>query len=362
MIDIQPLLSTNNEPSKPIIIAGPCSAETEQQVLETAHGLADAGVHIFRAGIWKPRTKPGSFEGVGIPGLAWLRRVREETGMSVATEVANRSHIEAAMDYDIDMLWIGARTTTNPFAMQEIAYTLQEYGRDIPVLVKNPVNPDLELWIGAFERLYNAGIHRLGAIHRGFTSYNPGIYRNSPYWRIPLELRRRYPSLPIICDPSHMSGKRDLISGISQQAMDMGYDGLIIESHCNPDKAWSDRDQQITPDTLKHIIDSLILRDAANIATESLDDMRRRIDDLDYKLIDILAKRMDVSREIGRYKKDHKLPIVHADRYSDIVSNRTALAEQLGLDANFVHRILSTIHEESVRVQITPQADKDTNI
>ena len=258
MENIQPLAIDGVELSKPIIISGPCSAETEEQVLETATQLARKGVKIYRAGIWKPRTKPGGFEGVGVPGLAWLNKVRKETGMKISTEVANRSHVEAALEYDLDLLWIGARTSANPFAMQEIADVLRESGRDIPVLVKNPVNPDLELWIGALERLYNAGITRLGVIHRGFSTYGEHIYRNHPQWRIPLELRIRYPQIPIICDPSHIGGKRELIASLSQQALDMGFDGLIIESHCNPDCAWSDKNQQITPEVLSVILDNLV--------------------------------------------------------------------------------------------------------
>ncbi|MDE5751418.1 MAG: 3-deoxy-7-phosphoheptulonate synthase, partial [Duncaniella sp.] len=228
MDNIQPLAIDGNNLDRPIIISGPCSAETEEQVLETARGLARAGVKVYRAGIWKPRTKPGGFEGVGVPGLAWLNKVKEETGMKVATEVANRGHVEAALEYGVDLLWVGARTSANPFAMQEIADVLREAGKDIPVLVKNPVNPDLELWIGALERLYNAGITRLGVIHRGFSTYGKQLYRNHPQWRIPLELRIRYPHLPIICDPSHIGGKRELIASLSQQALDMGFDGLII--------------------------------------------------------------------------------------------------------------------------------------
>ncbi len=280
MDKIQPLAIEGASLDRPIIISGPCSAETEEQVLETAKGLARAGVKIFRAGIWKPRTKPGGFEGVGVPGLAWLNKVRETTGMKVATEVANRGHVEAALEYGMDLLWIGARTSANPFAMQEIADVLREAGKDIPVLVKNPVNPDLELWIGALERLYNAGITRLGVIHRGFSTYGRQIYRNNPQWRIPLELRRRYPDLPIICDPSHIGGKRELIASLSQQALDMGFDGLIIESHCDPDCAWSDKSQQITPEVLGVILDNLVFRDAP-VPTDSLVHLRRQIDQLD---------------------------------------------------------------------------------
>ena len=351
MEDIKPLAIDGVELTKPIIISGPCSAETEEQVLETARQLARQGVKIYRAGIWKPRTKPGGFEGVGVPGLAWLNKVKEETGMKVATEVANRGHVEAALEYDIDLLWVGARTSANPFAMQEIADVLRESGRDIPVLVKNPVNPDLELWIGALERLYNAGIKRLGVIHRGFSTYGLHIYRNHPQWRIPLELRRRYPNLPIISDPSHIGGKRELIASLSQQALDIGLDGLIIESHCNPDCAWSDKAQQVTPDVLGVILDNLVYRDAPAPA-ESLMQLRRQIDQLDNELIEVLAKRMNISREIGEYKKNHNMPIVQAGRYGDIMNTRVMAARQMGMSEEFMRTILSTIHEESVRIQV----------
>ena len=247
------------DPKRPIIIAGPCSAETEEQVMETARDLAKNGVKIFRAGIWKPRTKPGGFEGGGAAGLAWLQAVKKETGMLVSTEVATRQHVEEALKAGVDILWIGARTSANPFAMQEIADTLQ--GVDVPVLVKNPVNPDLELWIGAMQRLYNAGIHQIGAIHRGFTAYGKHLYRNMPQWHIPIELRRRMPELTIFCDPSHIGGKRELVASLSQQAMDLGFDGLMVESHCDPDCAWSDKSQQVTPDVLNFILNTLVVRD-----------------------------------------------------------------------------------------------------
>lgn len=351
MENILPLAIDGVELSKPIIISGPCSAETEEQVLETARQLARQGVKLFRAGIWKPRTKPGGFEGVGVPGLAWLNKVKEETGMKVSTEVANRGHVEAALEYNIDLLWIGARTSANPFAMQEIADVLRDAGKDIPVLVKNPVNPDLELWIGALERLYNAGIKRLGVIHRGFSTYGVHIYRNHPQWRIPLELRRRYPNLPIICDPSHIGGKRELIASLSQQALDIGFDGLIIESHCDPDCAWSDKNQQITPEVLGVILDNLVYRDAP-APSESLMQLRRQIDQLDNELLEVLAKRMNISREIGEYKKNHNMPVVQATRYGDIVNTRVIAAKQMGMSEDFMRSVLASIHEESVRIQV----------
>lgn len=334
---------------RPFIIAGPCSAESEEQVMETATQLARNGCRIFRAGVWKPRTKPGGFEGHGEPALAWLKRVKEETGMLVTTEVATPDHAEMSMKYGIDLLWVGARTTTNPFAMQALADSLR--GTDITVLVKNPISPDLELWIGALERLNGAGIKRLGAIHRGFSSYDKTIYRNRPMWQIPIELRRRIPELPIICDPSHIGGKRELIAPLCQQAMDLGTDGLIIESHCNPDVAWSDADQQITPDVLEKIVSHLIIRDTTD-TTEEIAQLRQQIDELDNSVMDILAKRMQVCREIGQYKKEHNITVLQARRYNEILDKLGAQGAQCGMDADFVKKIYSAIHEESVRQQI----------
>ena len=317
--------------------------------METATQLARNGCKIFRAGVWKPRTKPGGFEGHGEPALAWLKRVKEETGMLVTTEVATPDHAEMAMKYGIDLLWVGARTTTNPFAMQALADSLR--GTDITVLVKNPISPDLELWIGALERLNGAGIKRLGAIHRGFSSYDKTIYRNRPMWQIPIELRRRIPELPIICDPSHIGGKRELIAPLCQQAMDLGTDGLIIESHCNPDMAWSDADQQITPDVLEKIVSHLIIRDTTD-TTEEIAQLRQQIDELDNSVMDILAKRMQVCREIGQYKKEHNITVLQARRYNEILDKLGAQGAQCGMDADFVKKIYSAIHEESVRQQI----------
>ena len=348
MNDLQPI-ATAEQVGRPIVIAGPCSAESEEQIMTTARALAEYGIKIFRAGIWKPRTKPGGFEGIGEPGLEWLKRVKEETGMLVSTEVANKAHVEAALNAGIDMLWIGARTSANPFAVQEIANSLN--GCDIPVMVKNPVNPDLELWIGAIERIYNAGIRRIAAIHRGFTVYGKHLYRNMPQWHIPIELHRRLPGLQIICDPSHMGGKRELIAPLSQQALDMGFDGLIIESHCDPDCALSDKSQQITPEVLNFILNTLVIRDNAQ-STESLTLLRQQIDQIDNDLIEILAKRMIVSRESGQYKKDHSMQIVHTNRYDDILKSRVKLAEEMGMSGNFMKTVIEAIHEESVRQQI----------
>lgn len=336
---------------RPIVIAGPCSAETEEQTVGTARALAANGIKIFRAGIWKPRTHPNGFEGVGVVGLDWLARVRRETGMLTATEVANRIHVEQALESGIDMVWIGARTSANPFAMQEIADALKNMGRDIPVLVKNPVNPDLELWIGAMQRISNAGFHRIGAIHRGFSQYGESLYRNNPQWRIPLELSRRYPRIPMICDPSHIGGKRELISSISQQALDMKFDGLIIESHCCPDEAWSDKSQQVTPDMLNTILDALVVRDKS-VSTECLSTLRRQIDNIDDEILSLLSRRMQVSREIGEYKRDHSMPVIQTDRYNDLMQRRVNDAVSLGLSADFMRSILSAIHEESVRQQV----------
>ncbi|MDE6682403.1 MAG: bifunctional 3-deoxy-7-phosphoheptulonate synthase/chorismate mutase type II [Muribaculaceae bacterium] len=341
------------DPKKPLIICGPCSAETEEQVLDTARQLASYGAKVFRAGIWKPRTKPGGFEGVGVEGLPWLKKVKEETGMYVATEVATKAHVEAALEAGIDLLWIGARTAANPFAMQEIADTIAASGKDVPVLVKNPVNPDLELWIGAIQRIKNAGVKRVGAIHRGFSAYGKHLYRNMPQWHIPIELGRRMPEIPIICDPSHIGGKRELIAPLSQQAFDMGFDGLIIESHCNPDEAWSDASQQVTPDVLNLIINSLVPRNGAKPdSTESLTLLRQEIDRLDNELVDLLGKRMRICREIGLYKKEHGMKVVQGARYSDMMKSREELAREMEMSDEFIRRVYAAIHEESVRQQI----------
>ncbi len=334
---------------RPIVIAGPCSAETEEQVLATATDLASSGIKIFRAGIWKPRTKPGGFEGVGEPGLRWLQRVKEETGMYIATEVANSHHVEAALKAGVDIMWLGARTSANPFAVQEIADAIA--GTDTTVLVKNPINPDLELWIGALQRIYNAGIRRIGAIHRGFSAYGKHLYRNLPQWHIPIELRRRLPQLQLFCDPSHIGGKRELIAPLSQQAMDLGFDGLIVESHCDPDCAWSDKSQQVTPEVLSYILNMLVVRDTQS-TTESLAILRRQIDTIDNELIELLARRMRVSRDIGQYKKEHNIQVLQAGRYDDVLRSRMKLAEQLDMSGEFMKTVYQAIHEESVRQQI----------
>ena len=334
---------------RPTVIAGPCSAETEEQVMNTAAQLAGKGVKIFRAGIWKPRTKPGGFEGIGKEGLPWLNRVQQELGMKVATEVATKAHVEAALEAGIDVLWIGARTAANPFAMQEIADALA--GHDVPVLVKNPVNPDLELWIGGLERINQAGITRLGVIHRGFSTYEKKLYRNLPMWHIPIELHRRLPGLPIFCDPSHIGGARELVAPLCQQAMDLGFDGLIVECHCNPDAAWSDAKQQVRPDVLDFILDRLVIRNTA-ASTESLDVLRHQIDEIDNSLIEMLAKRMRISREIGQYKREHDMTVVQTTRYNEILDKRGAQGVLCGMANEFVRNIYEAIHEESVRQQL----------
>ncbi|MFI3269195.1 MAG: bifunctional 3-deoxy-7-phosphoheptulonate synthase/chorismate mutase type II [Rikenellaceae bacterium] len=349
MKDLNPILLPELEATRPMLISGPCSAETEGQVLSTAKELAEAGVKIFRAGIWKPRTKPGGFEGIGKEGLQWLRRVKMETGMMTATEVATAEHVYQALKGGVDLLWVGARTTANPFAVQEVADALR--GVDVPVLVKNPVSPDLELWIGGMQRIYNAGIKRIGAIHRGFSTYDKTIYRNQPQWAIPIELRRRMPELPIFCDPSHIGGTRELIQPLSQQAMDLGFNGLIIESHCNPCEAWSDASQQLTPAALKQMLSELIIREA-KVTTEDLNDLRQQIDELDSALLELLSKRMRVSREIGTYKREHGMPVLQTNRYEEILDRRAKDAATMEMDEKFVKSILEAIHEESVEQQI----------
>lgn len=349
-LDLKPLNIPGVDAEKrPIVIAGPCSAETEDQIMNTARQLAANGIKIMRAGIWKPRTKPGGFEGVGEEGLRWLKQAKDEYGLLVATEVATAAHVNAALENDVDVLWVGARTSANPFAMQELADALK--GVDIPVLVKNPVNPDLELWIGALQRINNAGIKRIAAIHRGFSSYEKRIYRNPPMWHIPIELRRRIPALPIFGDPSHTGGSRELIAPLCQQAMDLGFDGLIIESHCNPDNAWSDAKQQITPDVLDFILDKLTIRNSA-VTTESLEALRKQIDYIDNQLLELLARRMRVCREIGTYKKEHNLTVVQTARYSEILQKRGAQASLCGMSDSFIRDVFEHIHEESVAQQI----------
>lgn len=351
MKNFEPILSNNKTTELPLIIAGPCSAESESQVLQIAGELNANGINIFRAGIWKPRTKPGGFEGVGSIGLDWLRKVKQQYGMYVSTEVANKNHVIEAVSSGVDILWIGARTCANPFAMQEIADTLEMLSIDIPVLIKNPVNPDLELWIGGIQRIYNAGIRRIGAIHRGFSVYGKHIYRNQPQWHLPIELHRRFPDLSIIHDPSHVGGKREFVSTLSQQALDLGFDGLMVETHDNPDCALSDKDQQITPQALFEILSKLVYR-KKDQTNEILNQLRQQIDEYDYELIELLAKRMSVCREIGEYKKEKAISIVQNKRYDEIMSSRVLRANQLGLSSEFIVKVLESVHTESIRQQI----------
>lgn len=338
----------------PFVIAGPCSAEGEEQVMTTVQEIVKYGhgkVNMIRAGIWKPRTRPNSFEGVGEIGLPWVKNAGRAVGLPVSVEVANPEHVEAALKNDIDVLWIGARTTVSPFAIQEIADSLR--GVDIPVLVKNPINPDLELWIGAMERFNQVGIKKLGAIHRGFSSYEKTIYRNPPMWEIPIELRRRYPEIPIIVDPSHMGGTREMIYTLSQQGMDMGFEGLMIESHINPDKAWSDAKQQVTPQRLGEILNELIIRQPkiSETGIKSLHDLRARIDRIDDYIIELLSERMGISEDIGSIKKSNQLAIHQSERWAQIVKRALEKGKTGGLTEEFILKLFQQVHNESIRHQ-----------
>lgn len=336
----------------PLVIAGPCSAETEEQVLKIAHELKNSDVSIFRAGIWKPRTRPGGFEGVGAIGLKWLQKAKAETGLLMAIEVANATHVQLALEHDIDVLWIGARTTVNPFAVQEIADALKN--TDKIVLVKNPVNPDLALWIGGVERLYNAGIKNLGVIHRGFSTYEKTKYRNIPEWQLAIELQNRFPDLPLICDPSHITGKRDMIQEVSQQALDLNYDGLIIETHIDPDNAWSDADQQVTPTVLKQIFKDLRIRketDNADDYNNRLAKFRVDIDEYDTKLLEILGKRMKIADKIGALKKEKNVAVLQNKRWNEILGKMILDGEEKGLSEEFILKIFKAIHQESISHQ-----------
>jgi len=336
----------------PLIIAGPCSAETEKQVLKTAHQIKECGVRIFRAGIWKPRTRPGGFEGVGAIGLKWLQKAKEETNLLIATEVATKTHIELALDHDVDVLWIGARTTANPFAVQEIAETLEN--TDKIVLLKNPVNPDLSLWIGGLERLYKSGIKKLGVIHRGFSTYEKTKFRNNPKWQIPIEMQSLYPNLPIFCDPSHISGKRNAIAQISQQALDLNYDGLMIETHINPDEAWSDASQQITPETLKFILNNLKVRKETEDDFDfisKLNKLRLQIDETDEKILEIIGERMKIVELIGNLKREKNVAILQAQRWQEILTKMLAIGKEKGLNEDFVLSLFKAIHQESISHQ-----------
>ncbi|TDR21026.1 bifunctional 3-deoxy-7-phosphoheptulonate synthase/chorismate mutase type II [Flavobacterium cheniae] len=336
----------------PLVIAGPCSAETEEQVLKIAHELKNSDVSIFRAGIWKPRTRPGGFEGVGEIGLKWMQKAKAETGLLMATEVATAAHVKLALEHDIDVLWIGARTTVNPFAVQEIADALQ--GTDKIVLLKNPVNPDLSLWIGGLERLYNANIKKLGVIHRGFSTYEKTKYRNNPEWQIAIDLQNRFPDLPLICDPSHITGKRDMIQEVSQQALDLNYDGLIIETHIDPDNAWSDAAQQVTPETLKQMFINLRVRKVSDDESEynqKMAKLRMQIDEFDGKLLEILGNRMKVADKIGLLKKEKNVAILQNQRWNEILGKMILEGEEKGLSNEFVMHLFKAIHQESISHQ-----------
>lgn len=334
---------------KPIVGAGPCSAESEEQVMAIARELAVRGVDFFRAGIWKPRTKPGCFEGVGKDGLQWLKRVREEFRIPVATEVATPEHVELSLAAGIDILWVGARTTTNPFAVQELADSLR--GVDVPVLVKNPVNPDIELWIGALERLNNAGVTRLGAIHRGFSSYGEKIFRNSPQWQLPIEFKRRLPSVPMLCDPSHIAGKRELLYTLSQEAMDLNFDGLMVEVHSCPECALSDSRQQIVPQELFVILDKLVHRSSSHGANE-IARYRGLIDEIDGEIMRLVSKRMQIAREIGEVKKEKGLTVFQPGRYHEVMERFTVDSGVHRLDVEAMRDIFEVIHSESIRQQL----------
>ena len=336
----------------PLVIAGPCSAETESQVLQIAHELKNSDVSIFRAGIWKPRTRPGNFEGVGSIGLKWLQKVKQETGLLITTEVANQNHVKLALDHDVDVLWIGARSTVSPFIVQEIADALKN--TDKIVLLKNPVNPDLSLWYGGIERLYTANIKKLGVIHRGFSTYTKTKFRNNPEWQIPIELQNRFPDLPLICDPSHICGRRDIIQEISQKALDLNFDGLMIETHNDPDTAWSDAAQQITPKNLIKLMKDLVIRNELikeRSFINELENLREKIDDADSQILDILGNRMKISDEIGKIKKKQNVAILQSERWKDILKKMISDGKEKGLSEDFILKIFKAIHQESINHQ-----------
>ena len=349
------LEDTSNWPitiKKPFIIAGPCSAESEDQMLKIGHALKSHRNLLFRAGVWKPRTRPNNFEGIGTVGLRWLSLVKQETGLSTTTEVANANHVEEALKHDVDVLWIGARTTVNPFAVQEIANALK--GVDIPVMIKNPLNPEVNLWIGAIERLADAGLTKLAAIHRGFFAYNNNKYRNIPQWQLAIELKRRISGITMICDPSHIAGKRDLIYEVSQKAIDMNYDGLMIETHISPEKALSDSAQQVTPDELNNVLKRLVIRNSKiedPVFKSSLDQLRIQIDDLDNELIDVLKRRMRVAEKIGIHKKENEVTILQSNRWEELFSSRIKNGMKSGLSEEFMSKLLKAIHQESINRQ-----------
>lgn len=346
----------------PVIIAGPCSAESEEQLFDATKKIASQGIKVIRAGIWKPRTRPNTFEGIGSPALKWIQNIKKEIDVQFAIEVATAQHVELALEHGIDVLWIGARTTVNPFTVQEIADSLK--GIDIPVLVKNPINPDLSLWQGALERLSNSGLSKLGAIHRGFSSHRKSIYRNEPIWQIPIELKRLHPELPLIADPSHIAGSRDLIGHISQKALDLNYDGLIVEVHPNPDKALSDAQQQITPESLDRLIQMLQVRSTTSnnaIFISKLEELRDKIDHVDREVIDMIRQRMELVDEIGQYKKENNVAIFQLERWNEIMKSRGDWAANASLRREFIEDLYKTIHEESIRQQTNISKDLKTS-
>jgi len=350
---IASLNSWSNHTENPFIIAGPCSAETEEQLLETAIRLKATGkVHLLRAGIWKPRTRPNSFEGVGEVGLPWLAKAKELTGIKTCIEVANSKHAEMAMKHDVDVLWVGARTTVNPFSVQDIADAVK--GVDIPIMVKNPINPDIALWMGGMERFEKAGITKIAAIHRGFSDYSESIYRNKPLWQLPIELRRVRPDIPLINDPSHICGRRDLLARVSQKAMDLNFDGLMIESHITPDEAWSDAAQQITPEVFSELIDRLVLRKRNNTTAEYLDAInawRKEIDQIDDKVFKLLAERLSVVGKIGEFKKEEGITILQDERWKRVFESALSKADDYGLSPEFITNFLRAVHDESIDKQ-----------
>ncbi|MDR1343111.1 MAG: bifunctional 3-deoxy-7-phosphoheptulonate synthase/chorismate mutase type II [Prevotellaceae bacterium] len=352
-LNLSPIANHLENPRWPVLIAGPCSAESEEQLLDTARGLkASKRVSYFRAGVWKPRTRPGSFEGVGEVALKWLQTVKQETGLRTAVEIATTEHVELALKYGVDVLWVGARTSVNPFSVQEIANSIK--GCNVVVLVKNPVNPDLQLWVGALERINRAGITRLAAIHRGFSAYEKSVYRNEPVWSMPIELKTLCPSLPIICDPSHIAGKRDLVPLVAQKALDLNMDGLMVEVHNNPCIAKSDAEQQLLPDAYAQMIYALQLREITPARPEQrseLDAYRQQIDIIDEAIFQSIAQRMSISQKIGQYKKDHNLMVLQLDRWEEILEKRCNLATAIGLNYEFTKRLLELVHEESINLQ-----------
>ncbi len=361
-LQIAPLESWIPHQHKPLIISGPCSAESEEQLLETCRQLSNLKVDVFRAGVWKPRTRPNSFEGYGEKALPWIKTVKEELKVPFAIEVANPHHIELALKYDIDILWLGARTTVNPFNVQEVADALK--GVDVPVMIKNPINPDLNLWIGAIERIYNAGIRKLAVIHRGFSSFQSPKYRNVPMWQIPIELKTHLPEMPLICDPSHIAGKRDLLLEVSQKALDLNYDGLMLESHINPDEAMSDPKQQVTPQGLREILSELKIRIVRGESQDEefinhLDELRSQIDNTDRELIEILKNRMALVEKACEYKRGNNVTIFQVERWNEIFRTRSQWAKKMNLNEDFITEVYKLIHVESIRRETEMITQKD---